>query len=192
MSESKPSTYMSHIVANQSHIQLSGLPCIHVQEIEWKSGVRSWIMAGLATNLVQELNVGTVYKTYKLLTPDTAYRMFWLCQRNKGYRVLLKLFIVNFWISISFVHFHLKKWLLNLNNFSSINWINLPLSRPFYFIFGIWWSLVNNCGCLKSVAMIFQFFNPYILNPAERVLRWWSVYSESKPFNMACPDGCVV
>ena len=39
----------------------SKLPGIHAQETGWQSGVRSCIMPGMPTHLVQELNVGTVH-----------------------------------------------------------------------------------------------------------------------------------
>ena len=37
---------------------------IDALETGWQSGVWSWHMPGLPTHLVQELNVGTVYKVF--------------------------------------------------------------------------------------------------------------------------------
>ena len=47
-------------LANQSYVQLWGHQCIYAQETGWQSDVRSCIMPGLPTHLVQELYIGTV------------------------------------------------------------------------------------------------------------------------------------
>ena len=62
MSKSKPSTSMTHWLENHAATFsfFLGHPCIYAQETVLQSGVRSSILPGLPTHLVQELNVGTV------------------------------------------------------------------------------------------------------------------------------------
>ena len=58
--KNKPSTSKANVALNQIHVQLLGHLRFHAQKTGWRSGVRSCIMSGLPTHLVQELNVGTV------------------------------------------------------------------------------------------------------------------------------------
>ena len=62
LNENKPSTSMAHVagVAGRSKLRSVVRSCIHAQETGWQSDVRSRIMPGLPTHLVQELNVCTV------------------------------------------------------------------------------------------------------------------------------------
>ena len=60
MSKYRRNTSITQVACEKSYFQLSGHLCIHAEETEWQSRVRSCIMPGLPTHLVQELNVGTV------------------------------------------------------------------------------------------------------------------------------------
>ena len=59
MSKNKLSTQMSHGPAIQSYVQLLAHSCINTQETVCQMGVRSFIIPGLPTHLVQELKAGT-------------------------------------------------------------------------------------------------------------------------------------
>ena len=49
-----------HVACESKLFSVVGHPLTNEQETGWQSGMRSCIMLGLPTHLVQELNVGTV------------------------------------------------------------------------------------------------------------------------------------
>ena len=68
--KNKASTLKTHVIFESklcSVVRLSIYPYIHAQETEWQSGMRSSIMPGLPTPLVQKLNV------------DTLCQLLWMC-----------------------------------------------------------------------------------------------------------------
>ena len=59
-----PSKLMTHVFESKLRSVLrSGTYHIHAQENGWQSGVRSCIMRGVSTHLLQEINAGTVFST---------------------------------------------------------------------------------------------------------------------------------